>query len=389
METAAVTVFPEIEDRLIGVLEADGPDLERLQATVDALEEDVGEQVYSSLLFLLCHLRYPPAEAKEHWQRVVERTRDMRAKLGDEVDLRVALLDYFISLNRHFKNPKVIEIRVFQKTQSSAIRDELTGLYNHRYFRAELDREISRAQRSSESLSLVILDIDYFKWYNDRHGHLEGDRALQAIANTIREEVHEPDIAARYGGEEFAILLPDSNKPKAFRIAEKIRERVSRLPIRFAETQPSGRFTLSGGIAALRADADDAESLIEAADRALYLAKGRGKNQVISPGNEREFPRFELRVPGKLQRVSTQSEPFLTHNLSEQGLRLQCETPMQEGDFFHFGLMLPDGGREIEGLARTVRSRPRGPANVVQAEIVEISFENASALKTYLDSQDT
>lgn len=385
METATVSVYAEVESRLVGVIDKATPDVGEIEQAVEELESEFGSEIHSSLLYLLCHLEFPPEEARSHWQSALEHRREMTGKMGTEVDLRVAVLDYFISVNQHLQSPKILQIQIFPRTQNSAIRDELTGLYNHRYFRSELEREISRAERSKESLSLVFLDVDYFKWYNDRNGHLAGDRALAEIARAIRDVVRETDLAARYGGEEFAVILPAANKAHAHRVAERIREAVSLLPVPHASEQPSGRFTISGGVVTFRADAADADGLVDAADRALYLAKGRGKNQIISSGNQREFPRVDVRITGRLQRVSSQRDPLLTHNLSEQGMRFQCETALHAGDFFHFGMTLPDTGREIEGLGKTVRSRKRGASSIVQAEIVEISMENARALKEYLD----
>ena len=160
-----------------------------------------------------------------------------------------------------------------------AITDGLTGLYNHRYFKSELDRHVKAAQRFSRPLSLIIADIDYFKHYNDRNGHAQGDVALKAVASVFMKSVREVDMAARYGGEEFVVILPETPVEGALVAAERIRKKVEEETVLNEETQPNNRLTVSIGVAALK-DGDDMLKLIEAADQALYRAKDEGRNRV-------------------------------------------------------------------------------------------------------------
>lgn len=163
--------------------------------------------------------------------------------------------------------------------KSLATTDGLTGLFNHRYFKSELDRHVKAAQRFSRPLSLIIADIDYFKHYNDRNGHPQGDAALKTVALVFARSVREVDIAARYGGEEFVVILPETPLEGALVAAERIRKKVEEEPVPNEETQPNGRLTVSVGVAALR-EGDDMQKLIEAADKALYAAKEEGRNRV-------------------------------------------------------------------------------------------------------------
>jgi diguanylate cyclase (GGDEF)-like protein len=161
-----------------------------------------------------------------------------------------------------------------------AIRDGLTGLYNHRYFQEALAVELVRSRRYNRSVSLVFMDVDYFKKYNDAHGHPDGDKMLIALANIFRDSVRVSDSIARYGGEEFVLLLPETTKENALRIAEFIRKKVHDHPFPGRETQPLGRVTISLGIATFPQDGTDGSSLIERADKALYEAKRAGRNKV-------------------------------------------------------------------------------------------------------------
>lgn len=160
--------------------------------------------------------------------------------------------------------------------EEMASHDELTGAYNRRFFLDALRREVARAERESRSLCLAILDLDYFKLINDRHGHLAGDQVLRAFAECVKTQVREFDTFARYGGEEFALLVVDANLEQASILVDRIRQRVASLATG-ATTEP---VTVSIGVAQFR-DGDTAHSLIGRADVALYAAKDSGRNRVV------------------------------------------------------------------------------------------------------------
>jgi diguanylate cyclase (GGDEF)-like protein len=160
--------------------------------------------------------------------------------------------------------------------------DGLTQLYNHRHFQAQFLREAKRAERSGTPLCLVLVDVDDFKLLNDRLGHSAGDRVLQEIAKAMRGQIRETDYLARYGGEEFVLLLPETGPDGVLSQAERLRRAVEELPLPGAETQPLGRLTISLGVACYPDNGRDAESLVRAADEALYRAKGAGRNRVAA-----------------------------------------------------------------------------------------------------------
>lgn len=172
--------------------------------------------------------------------------------------------------------------RLYHKTKMQAITDGLTGLYNHRFFREHLEVEMERADRYSHNLSLIILDIDNFKHYNDSYGHPQGDELLKELADLLQKCVRESDLACRYGGEEFALILPETNKEAATALAERLRKDIQDHPFPHKETQPLGAVTVSIGVAASPVDAKDMEKLIKKADDALYRAKTTGRNRVVA-----------------------------------------------------------------------------------------------------------
>ncbi len=166
-----------------------------------------------------------------------------------------------------------------RKLKEMADRDGLTGLYNHRYFHEQLSQDFLRAKRYHENLSCVLLDIDYFKKFNDTYGHQTGDVVLRALAEVIERSIRESDLAARYGGEEFALILYHTDGPAAWETAERLRQMAENL-----EVQNNGNVlcvTISVGFATFPHEKiHDSKKLIEYADQALYKAKENGRNRV-------------------------------------------------------------------------------------------------------------
>ncbi len=158
--------------------------------------------------------------------------------------------------------------------------DGLTGLHNRRFLDQRLEEELNRSSRQKLEFSVLLLDIDHFKNYNDQCGHLAGDKALKKLSHLLRRSAREMDSVARYGGEEFCILLPETNREPARMVAERIRHSIEREPFYQEELMPGGRLTVSIGISIYPDDGDSAEALLDAADRALYRAKDDGRNRI-------------------------------------------------------------------------------------------------------------
>ena len=153
--------------------------------------------------------------------------------------------------------------------------DGLTGLWNHRYFKEILDREIKKSQRYKNHLSLMMLDVDHFKNFNDKYGHTIGDLVLQKVALTIKENIRETDIVGRFGGEEFIVISKTGNIKNLYALSEKIRILLSELNITGAE-----RVTASFG-GSISKSGMSIKELINKADKSLYEAKAAGRNKVI------------------------------------------------------------------------------------------------------------
>ena len=201
----------------------------------------------------------------------------------------------------------VNQASLFAQMQELALTDGLTGCYNRRSFELQLEREMSMATRIRQPLSLIMLDLDKFKLINDHAGHEAGDNALRMLADSLRTELRAVDTAARFGGDEFAVILPQASIEGAMTVAERLRKRLSR-----TEIPNYGALTASFGLASFPEHASSRDTLVDAADRALYTSKRSGCNQISVadeglprtslPGPD-SFPAKDEKLPEVMQKL--------------------------------------------------------------------------------------
>lgn len=177
-----------------------------------------------------------------------------------------------------FLSTKNVEAAYYEEIYRMAIYDGLTQIYNRRYFEEFTDREISRCLRHKRPLSLLFFDIDHFKQINDTHGHLTGDYALRSLADRVGRRIRREELFARYAGDEFVVVLPETRLEEAAKFGEMIRQLICSADFTF-DGQPI-HVTISLGVAGLSSNTTTPLHLIAAADKALYRAKARGRNQV-------------------------------------------------------------------------------------------------------------
>ncbi len=169
---------------------------------------------------------------------------------------------------------------MYSREKEKAIKDGLTGLYNHRFFQESLSNAIETAKRNGALLGLIMFDIDHFKMFNDRYGHQIGDMVLEKVGNIIQNNIRKSDIPARYGGEEFAIILPDTGLENSYTVGDKMRRIVEEKGIKIGDKEIN--ITISGGVATFPKDAVSKDELVKAADDALYRAKSTGRNKIVA-----------------------------------------------------------------------------------------------------------
>ncbi len=203
-------------------------------------------------------------------RRIIE-SKELLQRYAYSVGLTLGNIDIFNYLHQNYNAFK-----------QQAITDGLTGLYNRRFFNEEIEREIARSYRHFLRMSLILMDVDHFKKYNDTNGHQAGDLVLKKFSSLVRNETRVCDMECRYGGEEFALILPETTKAQALAIAEKLRKKIEETEFPHQEKQPLGNLTASIGVSTFPDDAVNSKDLIDIADAGLYQAKEQGRNCVVA-----------------------------------------------------------------------------------------------------------
>lgn len=313
-----------ILDEVVEILAEDLPTPGAAEAAARMVLDDRGEGIYTDLIWNLTNLRYEAAEAKKLWKEVLEHKYFVSEKLGRNVGIRIAALDYFANFLKKLARPRVIDPQILERLYSDATIDPLTNLPNRRHYRDRLAAEIHRSRRYRNHFVLGVFDLDDFKALNDREGHTAGDQALVRTAAIVRAALRDSDFCARWGGEEFVILLPETTKRAAVVVAERIRAKVDQELI-------EEKVTISGGLAAFPSDGENEKSLFEFADRALYRAKSEGKNRIsLAPFERRAFPRLDESLSVRITPIaeSETSVETKTSNIGGGGIAFFYESPL-------------------------------------------------------------
>ena len=250
-----------------------GPEAERMRE----LKARRGDGFFSDLLYAISHHSYAPAIAQGIWSRVLLHKLLMSEKLGRNVRITVATLDYLSNVTGEMTSLTLMSEPRVAEIVNLSMRDGMTGLFNHSTCYELLELELRNHRRYGVGVALILLDVDDFKSVNDKWGHLEGDRLLCELAATMLKETRASDICCRFGGEEFAVILPfTDDENEAVKIAERVRQGARRL-------RSNGQtIAVSAGVALCDdSAAQTAHALFERADRALYRAKRNGKDRVV------------------------------------------------------------------------------------------------------------
>ena len=321
-------------------------------------EDTDGIRIYADALLHLTRREFAPAEARNHIFNILSHHSELTACLGRPVGLRTAVCDYFTALVPVFRDPVIMDATHLAVSERCALVDELTGLANRRHFNRELEKEIERARRQRRHCSLLMLDVDRFKSFNDTYGHLAGDEALRQVAQILTASVRLVDQVSRYGGEEFAVILPQTGRADAAMVAERARAALDahRWEHDGGEMPP---LTVSVGAATYPSDAQDFAGLVEKADQALYRAKGTGRNQVCEAGDDpRRHQRFPLVIPTQCRLNGNPIHPGLTLNLSLEGMLFRGPQDIAPGSDLVTVLTDPKAGLALPLQVTAVHTQP-------------------------------
>lgn len=247
--------------------------LDLLVETLSALDETVRGQFLRQYFRTIAQIELSEAQSNQHWDKILDRHRELSESLGKKVSLRTAIIDVLTSSNV-LRVPIIMEYDEFKKLQVNAATDPLTGLHNRRFFDEVCEKELNRAKRYGHTLAFVLLDLHKLKEVNDQRGHLEGDTILQLAATTLRKTLRASDTAFRIGGDEFALLLPVTDSEQATTLCRRVR---SQYETELRPLRLGVGVTLDFGIAVYPQDGDQQRPLLSLADERLYALKHAGR----------------------------------------------------------------------------------------------------------------
>jgi diguanylate cyclase (GGDEF)-like protein len=389
-------IAPEIaaryRDELLGVLQEDAHNEQRILRRLDQIRAEEGISAYAALLLVLTGMAFEETEARRQWEAILAHRKTLQGQLQRDVALRVAALDHFLNVNRTLTGPRLIDLAMSERQEPGATVDRVTGLPNAAAFLAALQAETRRGRRYDLGLSVLYLDLDDFRELNDRLGELVGGILLREVAILIQNKIRDIDVAARLAGEEFGVLLPETERMGAFLVAERIRREIERHGLRRAVDGRPIRLRASLGVARYPEDATTADRLLERAEEALHLAKSRGGNAVsVYYRERRQFIRFDLRRGPVTLRVTpappsgAPAQDGAARNVSHGGVLFESAMPLAIG--VELTLQCEDGrrGARLTLPARVVRveeieDRP-GRYEVGAAFLVEWEHQEAAILE--------
>lgn len=361
---------------------------ERLTDTLQAIITAHGDEACKELFHIMTSLNLSPKESRQCWDGVLAHQTDLSRQLKRQVSFRTAICDFFCSVQHSLKNPKVVEIHVFEKTLNDSRYDKLTGLLNRKTMDEVLKKEISRARRYDLNLSLLFFDLDNFKEVNDKYGHQAGDLLLRKVSEIIRNEKREEDLAARYGGEELIVVLPETDRLEALILGERIREKVEALALKRDDDTIS--LTISGGVASFPVNATDQAGLIACADKALYQAKGAGKNSIaLFSSDKRRYTRIDFSKDIQLKQlnfVEKEHHTARSKDISVGGLLFEHQAPLAIDTKIELSIPLAsDSPLYIIGTVVRVEALGEGKYDIgITISFLEMDRTTKSEISKYL-----
>lgn len=247
--------------------------LDLLVETLGALDESVRGQFLRQYFRTIAHIELSETQSVQHWEKILERHRELSESLGKKVSLKTAIIGVLASTNV-LRVPIIMEYDELKRLQLNAATDPLTNLYNRRFFDEACERELNRAKRYGHTLGFVLLDLHKLKEVNDQRGHLEGDNILQLAATTLRKTLRSSDTAFRIGGDEFALLLPQADAEQATTLCRRVR---SQYETELRPLRLGVGVTLDFGVAIYPQDGELQRALLTVADERLYELKHAGR----------------------------------------------------------------------------------------------------------------
>ena len=342
--------------------------------SINVLAAIHGNDVYDEFFHVMTFKRFGVDSAALHWENIYNIVNTAQHSSHRRKEFLPTILHYLLYDAKAMNNPRFLEADCINNIQRSSVSDGLTGLFNQTFFKISLEKMVQQAIRKSvPPFAVVLFDLDHFKLYNDSCGHLAGDKVLRRVAEIIRENLRESDIASRYGGEEFALLLPQATQDSALNVAQRIRKSIENEVFTGQELLPTGNLTISGGVSEFSSEAQDPERIINLADAELYKAKGRRNS--IYPANEDRRSSFRRPIKSLVEFSPISGNSFkscISIDISKYGIAFGCDTSLEIESTIDLRFNRPFWSGDCH-LCGTVRqSRRSGELNFIGVEFEKV-----------------
>ncbi len=342
-----------------------------LLRSINGLQQKHGDLVYPALIQTLLNIDLDVDTAKSYWRQALASQRQTSSFRS----LRAILFDQLYTQTNHLQDPRVIDAQQLEQLQHNAVTDGLTCLFNQTHFKRELEKLVFQSTDQPEAVfSLLLFDLDHFKQFNDRCGHLRGDRALSEVGQIISSLVPSDALPARYGGEEFAVILPNTSLAQAIILADKIRLRVEQTRFDGEDRLDKGNLTISGGVASYPAAGSSMVALIAHADSKLYDAKITRNSISPRPSDSRGIIRHAFRsIVEVLDQQSGQYTHSLSADISYTGMLLKSQLTAVVGSTLQLRFPFPfwPDNHSAAGQVRHVRNHDARGAYLIGIEFTQ------------------
>jgi diguanylate cyclase (GGDEF)-like protein len=342
-------------NKILNLIEKDDIKREKLRAEFKDLKKQK-YSVYQSIFKIVANMDIGLKEAESCWAKIIKHKESLKEKFGKEANLKTAIFDYFLTVEDKISDYRIIsEVKLKQLIEAS-LHDELTHLYNRRFMYEILTREIARADRYKQKISVLLLDIDNFKDFNDNYGHLIGDFVLKEFANILKNNFRSVDFITRYGGDEFVTILPETDTSGALIVSRRISKIVSKTIFK-SSNKLKLKMTISGGVASFPDDGDSAKDLLNKADMANYRAKREGKNRIYPFFVERRrFKRINIKWTVKFSIVKGRRHTVASSkNISASGILFETNKSIPIDSVLKIRIKAPKLKKEMKLIGKVVR----------------------------------
>lgn len=378
----------ELAEMAAGLEREPAPEDPVLRAQFLADRIGVCKMLFSSITTF----EFPDSEVVELWNNVSRHRNTLNAALGRDVGFRVATLDYLFNVEQRILNLMIVDNISYEKMLSEAQQDFKTGLLNARSFYHQIDNEIDRAGRFGEVFTLLFIDLDNFKQFNDTQGHLAGDALLESFAHRLKEQLRSIDVAGRYGGDEFCVFFPETNRGYAMNAVNRI-QRILGTIVDERIRRETG-ISLSGGLVMYPFNGTTRRQLFQEADRVLYEAKHSGKDRICLAADTNNIPVFRDRirflVKAREDRYTEIPPAAMCLNDNGLSLRLPDVQPLADPELLGFHIRLELDNEEHTHMIPRERVRVEGGTAWLclslmhEKEAMGIVLQHLDAEKTFL-----